>query len=88
MAKKSGQPKDDFPDIEKGQIVSKVNFVRFSMLIDKSAVLNNTAAPGAANENESPHKNGARTYSQMSIKKEHLNNSFKKKPSKESSKPC
>jgi len=38
MAKKTGKPNDDFPDIEKSQIVSKIKYVRFALCVNKQAI--------------------------------------------------
>mmetsp|Transcript_8546 Transcript_8546/g.7897 ORF Transcript_8546/g.7897 Transcript_8546/m.7897 type:complete len:81 (-) Transcript_8546:132-374(-) len=39
MAKKSGKPNDDFPDIEKNQNVAKTNVHRFALTIEKAAIV-------------------------------------------------
>lgn len=51
MAKKTGKPNDDFPskflnnevfvDIEKTQIVSKINYNRFALVVEKGAIVMN-----------------------------------------------
>ena len=38
MAKKTGKPNDDFPDIEKAQIVSKIKYFRFALCVNKQAI--------------------------------------------------
>ena len=38
MAKKSGKPNDDFPDIEKTQIVYKIKYFRFALCVNKQAI--------------------------------------------------
>lgn len=41
MAKKSGKPNDDFPSIDRTQIVQKVNHTRFSLCFDPNAIQTN-----------------------------------------------
>lgn len=43
MAKKTGKPNDDFPNIEKTQIVSKINYNRFALVVEKAAIVMNPA---------------------------------------------
>eukprot|EP00347_Sterkiella_histriomuscorum_P018397 403345659 len=39
MAKKTGKPNDDFPNIEKSQIVSKINYNRFALCVKQQAIV-------------------------------------------------
>ncbi|CDW78061.1 UNKNOWN [Stylonychia lemnae] len=39
MAKKTGKPNDDFPNIEKSQIVSKINYHRFALCAEQAAII-------------------------------------------------
>mmetsp|Transcript_46569 Transcript_46569/g.34197 ORF Transcript_46569/g.34197 Transcript_46569/m.34197 type:complete len:103 (-) Transcript_46569:45-353(-) len=61
MAKKSGKPSEDFPDIEKGQNVAKTNVFRFHLCIDKDAL---TDVPGTS----TVESNLVNTYQEISFK--------------------